>query len=234
MDEGDESLLLRRALGRTRPEDYVSWAVDRLCRDDDTPSLRILAGLSTRLDRAEIEPYFLLACHELGLADTAASSSPLETAQMIRRAYDRGHVPPAEAVEMMAQVYESSGHQQELLAPWYSLREGLAWREPYYYPLSALASVEQAVAREWSLLDRALALKLPPGWMRLTYCVQCEHVGHPRSKEPSWVVVFWSALTGRPAVSATTCERCGSTNITSLNDPEARSLYLARLHGQAN
>src|SRR5690349_5791010 len=66
-------LLLRRALGRAQPEDCVAWAVECLCRGLDGPNLRILAGLSIRLDRDDVERYFLLALEEVGLADAEAS-----------------------------------------------------------------------------------------------------------------------------------------------------------------
>jgi hypothetical protein len=49
-----EVLLVRRAPAQAQPEHYVEWAARRLTAGDDTASLRILAGLSSRWDREEI------------------------------------------------------------------------------------------------------------------------------------------------------------------------------------
>jgi hypothetical protein len=99
MSDTTESLLLRRALSRARPEDYVNWAVEQLCRGADSPSLRILAGLSVRFDRDEVEVYFRLSCGELGLVDVDEATPPLEVARMVQRAYAERRVSPDEAVE---------------------------------------------------------------------------------------------------------------------------------------
>jgi hypothetical protein len=226
MDEDTGWLLLRRALGRACPEDYVSWAVERLCQNDDTPALRILAGLNSRFDRGDIEHYFVLTCRELDSVDIDSCSSPLKTSQVIRRAYDRGLIAAAETVDMMAEVYESSGSDEELLAPWYNLREALAWGEDYYYPVSELTSLDQAVRREFSLLDRALALAPPRGWMSLTLCMDCRHVGRAFIQEPSRLLVLWATFRRRHAFSTAACERCRSTKISRLDHPDARSTYL--------
>jgi len=229
MDQETESLLLRRSLGRASPEDYIAWAVERLCQDCDTPALRILAGLNSQLDQDEIEHYFLLTRTELGIDDAPSARSPFATVRMIRRAYDARRAVPTEVVDMMAQVYESSAYQEELLAPWHNMREALLWREEYYYPLAALASIQQAVDREWLLLDRALALTLPQGWLRLVRCTECHRVGPVRVREPSVIAALWATLRRRRALSVVECERCRSTKITSLSDPDARAAYLEHL-----
>jgi hypothetical protein len=148
---------------------------------------------------------------------------------MIRRAYDAGRALPAEVVEMMAQVCESSGCSEELLAPWYNMREALSWREDYYYPLVALESVERAVEREWSLLDRALALSPPKGWMGLVRCNDCLYAGQARTKGPSPIAALWATLRRRHVRSVVECARCGSKRLASLSDPDARGAYLDQM-----
>src|SRR5262245_18422550 len=123
MQDRTETLFLRRALGRARPDYYVDWALDQLCHGADGSNLRVLAGLSARFDRDEIERYFHLACRELGVTEVGPITSPLETVRLIRPAYDLGDVPPAEAVQLMANVYQSSEHPEELLAPWHDMLE---------------------------------------------------------------------------------------------------------------
>lgn len=175
--ELSEVLLLRRALGRAQPEDYVDWAVECLCDDLDGANLRILAGLSIRFDRDDVERYFLRACGELGLGDLGDRPSPLATARLIRRAFDRGRIRAADVVEMMADAYNFSDRREELLAPWNDMLEEMGDGQGYSYPHFALESLDDAVRREWSLLDRALALTLPSGWLRQTRCRDCGYVG---------------------------------------------------------
>jgi hypothetical protein len=226
MSDTTESLLLRRALGRACPEDYVSWAVDQLCREADSASLRVLAGLSVRFDRDEIEAYFRRSCGELGLVEVDEGTPPLEVARMVQRAYAGRRVSADEAVEMMAQIHSSHEYQEELLEPWYNMREELAWGDGYYYPSVKLASVEDAVRVEWSLLDRATQLGLPPGWMRLSRCADCAHVGATRVVEPSFVARVLARLRREPAWSRAACEKCGSGQLTNLCNPDARAAFL--------
>ncbi len=61
-----------------KPEDYVEWAVERLCEGLDTPSLRILAGVNTRFDRDKIEPYFEKTCKELNIKPPCQNAKPRE------------------------------------------------------------------------------------------------------------------------------------------------------------
>lgn len=219
-------LLLRRALGRAQPEDYVDWAVECLSDGLDGSNLQILAGLSVRFDRDDVERYFLLARGELGLGDAGEKPSPLATARLIRRAFDRGRIPPAEAVEMMADVYKSSDYREELLAPWNDMFEEMGDGEGYFYPHSALEPLDDAVRREWSLLDRALALTLPSGWLHQTRCKDCGHIGEVRIREPSLAETIMATIRRRPAWRRSVCARCGSMMLTSLGDPDARSAYL--------
>ncbi|HEY6562190.1 MAG TPA: hypothetical protein VI072_33210 [Polyangiaceae bacterium] len=118
-----ELLFLRRALGSAQPEDYVQWAIEQLGDGADGPNLRILAGLSTRFDRDEVEHYFKLACSELQFDAPRADMSPLEVAALVRRSYERGDSSAIEAIHMMADVYRTSGYSEPLLSPWLRARE---------------------------------------------------------------------------------------------------------------
>jgi hypothetical protein len=232
ISDSTESLLLRRALGRACPEDYVDWAVDQLCRDIDGSNLRILAGLSVRFDRDDIESYFRLTCRDLGLVHFDTAVAPLAVARMIQRAHELGRICSEETVEMVAELYESSEYQEELLSPWYSMREELAWREGYFYSPAALESVDRAVSREWGLFDRATRLPLPDGWLRRSRCSACAHVGVSQVRGPSRVTRVLATLARRPALSRAVCERCRSERLTSLGDPDARSAYLDELESK--
>lgn len=49
------------------PSDCVKWAQTALCEDFDTPSLRVLAGLSDPLNFFEVKEYTEAALKELGI-----------------------------------------------------------------------------------------------------------------------------------------------------------------------
>jgi hypothetical protein len=222
-------LLLRRALGHARPEDYVEWAVDSLCDGADGPNLRILAGLSTRFDRDEIEHYFRLTCAELRFDATPGTLPPLQTALLIRKAYERGDASAVEAVHMMADLYQSFNHSEELLAPWLSMSDGIDWKDDYFYPPAALASLDDAVRREWSLLDRAITLCPPHGWLRSAHCVHCGHVGDLALKPVSVVASIVALVALKTPRQLAVCAKCGSARHRWLGDPDARSAYLDQL-----
>lgn len=225
MADATELLLVRRALGRALPEEYLEWAAEQLSRDRDGANLRILAGLSARFDRDEIEAYFQRASIELGLTGLTAGTSALETAHMIQRAYAGARLSAEESVEMMADVYQTWDHAEELLRPWYGMREALETRDDYSYPLSALDSVDEAVRREWSLLERATKLRLQPGWLDWSRCDDCAHTGPIRVVVPSFLARLLGSVTGRETPCRAACGRCGSERLESLQDPRARSAY---------
>ncbi|MEZ7955642.1 MAG: hypothetical protein QMC23_05380 [Rubritalea sp.] len=49
-------------------KDCVNWAVDEMCNGEDSPSLRILAGLTPPLSSFEVRDYASKALRELGLS----------------------------------------------------------------------------------------------------------------------------------------------------------------------
>ena len=57
------------------PSDCVKWAEAALCEDFDTPSLRILAGLSDPLNFFEVKSYAEAALKELGIEIPSSTQS---------------------------------------------------------------------------------------------------------------------------------------------------------------
>lgn len=53
--------------GFGQAEDCIDWALDALCAGEDSPSLRILAGLTPPLDSLEVRKYATQALKELGI-----------------------------------------------------------------------------------------------------------------------------------------------------------------------
>ncbi len=226
-----ETLLLRRLLGHARPEHYVEWAVDQLSDGGDGANLRILAGLDTRFDRDEVERYFRLTCTELELATIASGQPVFETVALLRQGYEVGELSALEVVEMMGELSQASQRSAHLLEPWLRMAEELEWESGYSYPRTAHESLDDAVRREWSLLDRALKLRPPDGWLRWVRCSDCGHVGDLVSKPRSVLTKVADFVFERPA-KAPGCASCGSSRSSRLVHPDARAAYLADLEAK--
>jgi hypothetical protein len=114
------------------------------------------------------------------------------------------------------------------------MHEEMCDGEGWCYPRSALEPLLDAVRREWSLFDRALALNPPPGWLGLTRCKRCGHVGDARFREPPLTARILEFFGGRLQWSRAVCARCGSETLTNLRDPEARAAYLDSLQARGD
>ena len=223
-----ELLLVRRALDEATPDDYVDWALDQIARDVGGPNLRILAGLHREFDRHEVERYFLLTCEELGIR-VGATPSVLHAAQMARSVYERGEITAHAAVDVMGGLYRMSNDEEELLEPWFNMREELGGGAGYFYPAGKLEPLDAAVRLEFSLLARALALSLPRGWLKKTRCADCWHDGKVQVVQPSLGGRVLGILTGTPVGIQALCTRCGSERQGTLRAPDARSAYFDSL-----
>jgi hypothetical protein len=81
------AMLLYCTTSKGNPSDCVEWAEVALCKNFDTPSLRILAGLNPPLNSFEVKSYSTAALKELGIdippASRAISIYAIELAQEI-------------------------------------------------------------------------------------------------------------------------------------------------------
>jgi hypothetical protein len=222
---GTELLLISRALRRARAEHYVEWAVQQLCEGRDSPSLRILAGLSTRFERDDIEPYFLRTCDELQIPTPVGIEQPLVVAIQIRHAYESGFLSAAEAIHFTSDLHRLNEYSNPLLHPWMCMSEELDYRDGYLYPPEVLASLDDAVKREWLLMERAAALPLPDGWLRMSRCKKCSRVGPLALKRPTVLSRARQVLTRSKPPMEAVCTSCGSSACESLADPGVRSAY---------
>jgi hypothetical protein len=225
-----DTLLLLRALGCVEPEDYVAWATERLTESLDTPSLRILAGLNVRLDADEVEKYFVRATEELEVTREPPDVSPLATARLVRRAHEQKRLSAATVVEVMSNVHASTG--EPWLAPWFRMRaelEGTAPRElGTAYPPAALDPLEDAVRREFELLERAASVGPPERFLLFSHCADCEHYGERVLRRAPFLTRIKSVLTGAARYRAV-CSACGSERAESLLDPNVRAAYFTAL-----
>ena len=229
-----DTLLLHRSLGAALPQDYIDWAVDQLASGVDTPNIRILAGLSAKLDTEEIESYFRKVCLELGIDAPLKTAHFNGTVRLIRRAYDCREISASDAIDRMYDLYIESDFGDSLLSIWDNIIEELALKGSgdggYFYPPDLLDSPGRLFITEFSLLERALNLKLPKDFMHYIQCSRCNHIGESVLKHRSW----WDKLAAKLSFNKTpalwhTCARCGSFEYACMWDPAVRDFYFSKL-----
>jgi hypothetical protein len=224
-------------MGSAAPEDYVNWAVERLCEQEDSPGLTVLAGL-TRSEHYEVERYFKKACGELGIEILPDTQAPRRNAELVRKAYDAGEISAETAVRMTAELYRRSEFSDELLSIWYFLEEEIDYRRfdraGLWYPLEAGGSLESVFESEWRLFARALRLDPPKGFTLFLQCDHCGHIGEPQ-RGPVGVLrkikasIPWIR---RKAAHLSVCKACGSHRFHSMAYPAVRDSYFSRLENE--
>ena len=233
-------LLLDRALDLAADEDYVAWAVSRLVAGDDTPALRVLAGLNPSFDRQEIGKYFLRACQQLSIElPDLSSNRPRDAATLIGRLFDLEVLSAEHVVGRMARLYVESDYSDPLLEVWYYIDQELSVRgtpeEAYlsYYP-HGLRNLDAVVRREWQLFEwGVVGSHVPAGFTSFTRCEDCGHISMPVLRRKTLLEAIKARLPWvrpEPPLCAA-CSRCGSFNHRSISDPEVRKAYLARSEG---
>ena len=128
-----------------------------------------------------------------------------------------------------------SEYRDPLLAVWYAMEEELllqgSGHAGVFYPVASLEPLEEAIRREWRLLDAAIGLDLPEAYDRFVRCEECSHIGRPTLRRRS----SWQSLKrALPWVRAEppwwqACSRCDSLEHRSMSDPDVREDYFARL-----
>ncbi|HET9929269.1 MAG TPA: hypothetical protein VFQ35_01220 [Polyangiaceae bacterium] len=222
-------LFLRRSLGEAVADDYVAWALERLTAGADTPSLRILAGLNTRLESDDVEPYFRKTCDELALAPPPVETSVREAVSLVRAAYESSELSPRETLEVVADIYHWDCRENAALRFLASMSAELplagSGGDGSCYPPTALNPLDAAVKREWALYDRYISLELPPAFDVFVMCEACHHVG-----EVSWRNnPLWKQLVTRVPGAQACCAVCGATRFRHMSDPAVREEYFTRL-----
>ncbi|EAZ90260.1 hypothetical protein CY0110_04593 [Crocosphaera chwakensis CCY0110] len=217
-----ETLLLNRALNCAMAEDYIEWAVERLCEGVDTPNLRILAGLNPKLEKDEIESYFRYTCKELNIDSFPRLDEPLTMAGRIKRAYELDELSAETVVYMMDQVYTK--YYEPLLFVWSLIVEELSLKgtghEGCFYPLEEFDSLDAVVQTEFSLFMRACFLDLPKEFEQFIQCDRCGYIGQSilsKKDHVSSQKMYWHL-----------CRQCSYHKYHSMSDPKVRDIYFKR------
>ncbi|MGD1940570.1 MAG: hypothetical protein ACFB0G_04610 [Leptolyngbyaceae cyanobacterium] len=220
-----ETLWLYRRMSYAIPEDYVEWATQRLCEGQDSPSLRVLAGLEPKLERDEIKPYFIKACTELSLEMPLKAEEPRTTAEVIRKIYGLSNLPPERAIDMMTELYQETNHSDPILSVWFEIAEELSLKgsghEGCFYPLAEFNSLDEVVKKELALFARASRLALPEDFMAFIKCDRCGYIGQSKIEcklsEANWH----------------TCRRCNSSDYQRMTSPKVRDDYFQQIESSS-
>lgn len=113
-----------RVAGLGWTESLIAWAVERLVAGQDTPSLRILAGLPESSLRPEVEEYFSAALVELGEAPMSSVERALGGARAVASAILEGAVSPVAGASLAHTIAVSPLNHPRLLQPWCDLDGG--------------------------------------------------------------------------------------------------------------
>lgn len=233
-----DSLMLNRSLGSAYPEQYVDWAVERLCDGLDTPSLCVLAGLNPKFETEEIEAYFQKACAELEIDCMRPAEEPRRAVGLIRRSYERSDITAEAAFHLLARLYEHSDYSDPLLGVFYEIEEELSLRgsghEGCFYPPDALADLDDALATEFSLFNAAAEIDLPKAFTRFIRCSKCGYIGESRLRRKTLGDKIRGLVPGlRPKPAWWhTCARCGCFDYKIMMDPEVRRDYLNKIQSE--
>ncbi|MDU8946770.1 hypothetical protein [Ovoidimarina sediminis] len=166
-----DKLLLNRWFKTAMGEDYVEWAVQLLLRGEDSPSLRVLAGLNPNLERYEVEPNFLETCDELNIRPLPPDCNPRSVVPLIRRLHRSNLMSAKEALDKMSELYEASEFSDPLLGLWFMVRDD--------YAPELGEEIDRWVEDAWPFYDRAQVLELPQDFPKFVGCDHCGHIGMP-------------------------------------------------------
>ncbi len=214
----------RRALHEVSAEDLVGWAVEMLGAGQDTPSLRILAGLDLErpLDSEEVERYFQKALIELGVPEPDPGEALLRYARLLVVETLEGRRDPRATLARMTDLALET--RDERLAVWRDLGDCVSEDE-----------IEAAVLREAGLLREFGDLEWPEGLGSWFTCADCGLTGQPREKRSPWLIlpiyIAWRLPVRKPLIEQV-CAGCGSPRLEWTGSHQGRKRYLRELRAR--
>jgi hypothetical protein len=104
-----------RAMGRMPGEKIVEWAVSELVRGNDSPHLRVLAGLSKPFHWSEVDALFRKALEELGIEEPGYEAALWEYARQAARDVLDDRITAPGACQLLSSLRDDLGSAKELL-----------------------------------------------------------------------------------------------------------------------
>ncbi len=139
-----------RALGRPPNQQWVDWAVQRLVAGDDTPSLRILAGLTGPFDQIETDQLADNTLAELKIEPLGRDDAVSAYATELLEDLLNGHQPTDTVLKELGSLCVDASYNRELY-PFYLLnnaRDGLSKRDFQAYWKGADRSNIETIVRD--------------------------------------------------------------------------------------
>lgn len=138
-------VLALREMGRGSAADVVQWAGDALAGGHDSPSLRVLAGLSPPLNVHEVDRHLRDATGELGVSVPDREALLALFARLVARGIVDGTVPPESGVKDIYEVFRLGGSFADL-GIWTGLDDALVMARDGVF--GSVQDAENAIVQE--------------------------------------------------------------------------------------
>ncbi len=224
------------ALGQSLNTSLQDWATQRLVDGEDTPSLRVLAGLFGEEEIREAIDYLRKVENELGLV---RPTSEISIKNYIREQLDhfiRNPIEPELFINRIGSIYVD--YSYEAVFPfhevWYALSEAVdcfGWDEAqlaqYYYHGIRRDNITRITLQEARLALAYWDLDVPEQIIESCYCESCYSLGKPHMKRSSSLPDFLHRLIHRRSSYVTPiCLKCGVDHPLPFWNRRVRILYL--------
>lgn len=216
-------LLGERALANRDPQRLIDWAERSLLAGEDSPSLRVLAGLGlgSAPDSEEVSDYFVRALDELGVRAPTESEALHRYATLLVDRILAGDGDPRDIAFRLSKFYPATGYTDFLYSIWYYLDDDLVLMEDGHeaiwsgVPAGSIDDHIRAEARLWRALAR---LELPDDVFFRAICYACRHFGRPATRHRRrWL--------GR-SYATNVCAECGSDRLVHCHTYDGRKALL--------
>jgi hypothetical protein len=138
-------VLALREMGRGSAADVVQWAGDALAEGRDSPSLRVLAGLSPPLSGYEVDRHLRDATGELGVSVPDRETLLALFARLVARGIVDGSVSPESGVKDIYEAFRLGDSFVEL-GVWTGLDDALVMARDGVF--GSIQDAEDAIVQE--------------------------------------------------------------------------------------
>lgn len=215
------------------PDQCIHWAERLLTGDNDTPSLRILAGLDSKnTDSSEIRKFFFQSLSELGITAPDRNTALTKFSNSILEELLDGQIEHTKALSFLTGCYYST--EDFKFQGWWLLSQVLS---EYQADELSKDEINEMINEEARLFKEFQGITIPDRFQEMIFCDRCDYFGLPTEERVhfKWLPkILYRLIFRRWPHRATVCPRCKSYHITYSYEQEGRRRYLNRIKTMAN
>ena len=151
LQETTNVLFAKRCLGTAVSENYVEWALELLEQTHDSPSLRILAGLSPPLNSFEIQGYFKKSLKELHIDEPSESDAINNYSIHLCERIIFGSIEPVTGMKALYGIFIHLNYRSDYIV-WLELSDAVlsikCGEDPYTYSLMNKDNIDVIIRNE--------------------------------------------------------------------------------------